>query len=338
MDFKEFKRLYLAYPKFDKNSGYMRFYHAFSRVNDKFNAMNITMEEYQAYITKFIPELTEYHANRKRLTEDLQNKDSKYFAEIPQEQKLNYLEAFIEGKRKDDEWKDLAQNKNLVHNLQSCLYRIKPSDEQIKEERYLMKRFMNFLVFSGFKEKLKDNDGDVLFAQWDHLAKEEKKNTIEHFIYCYEQIYGIDKIQELKFVETMKKGQKGSYYENDNTISLSVDVLEKDAAPIAVFSTLFHELTHARQAKLYCENPEEYRIFNPSFHFIKEPLLQYNNEVNGHDFYELSSREMNAYFFEYEFENMMVDEIWEGKIRNKAPLGSSERCAAITNYYRREGR
>lgn len=338
MEFEEFKRMYLAYPHLDKKSGCIRFHHASDRVNSKFNSMDITGEEYKSYLKKFIPELSEYHANRKRLTENLKSKDSTYFAEIPQEQKLDYLEAFIEGKREDDEWKALSLNKKLINNLQVCLYGLKPTNEQIKQERYLMRRFMNLLVFSGFKEKLKDNDGEVLFSRWGNLSIEEKKNAIISFVRCYEQIYGIDKIKELKFVETMKKGQVGAYVDNKKSISLSAELLEKDINPISVFSVLCHELTHARQAKLYDENPEEYRIFNPSFHFIKEPLLQYSNKFNEHTFYELSPNEMNAYFFEYEFENMMVDEIWEGKIRNKDPFKGSERCAAITGYYRNCGR
>ena len=270
-------------------------------------------------------------SNRKKLTDDLRTKDSTYFAEISHEQKLDYLEAIAEQNWQGENIKELYENKTFTNNLKACLFGVKPSDDMLKEERYKIGRFINFLKFSGIKEKIVDG-GQGLGEKWQSLGEDEKIGVVNDFVRAYTRIYGIDDVNEIVFRDGKEMTYSCCYREREKKIFMDRNMLSGDRIESQfLFPVLFHELTHHQQACLWCNDSEKYRIFNPLFNKFKASTYLYNRKDND-EIYSLMPTEMHAYWSQREFEQKASEELFNNKSLRRKNL-DVPMYAALLAYY-----
>ena len=312
MDYKEFEKIryYLSFFPSDTNQKVV------FCVN-KNDSRGISEKERQACQNKYgdmsytdfkkqydyyLPEANQRKYKRELLINEFKSLKTGDFADIPLKNKLNYLDAFSTDMRDQNEWhKDYE---GAYDNLVACLWSIRPSDEFLAEERKKINHFMNSLDAINM---------NIVWNTLDLLDPKLQQRGIQIFLDIYSQAYKIDRIP-VKYYIPKDSSEERDGFTTPGKWEINIRKDKKWAVPLDIIGISFHESTHLRQDKIYEENHEQYRIFNPDYGRIRNVTRIVYGAQKAEQIYELDPRESHAYYVERIFREMANDRIYKGRL------------------------
>lgn len=246
---------------------------------------------------------------RERRLKKFKNYKPSDFADMPMEQKIQYIDAIANTNKSKEE---LGEYLSVTYkNLMACLFSIQPSKQLLLEEQRDLNHFMNVLIGSSLDKAIKEVDKRTL---------KQRKQDLQDFTHLFCKTYKISE-PELRFEEKEMIGQfhaTGTIY-NDGRFEVKgiIDINEQllqDSTDDKwkVFGILFHELMHARQFRWEFSLDEKHSPFTKICKFTNDftHYKAFNWEI-----YRLQPKEGHAYYMQWKFNEQCNERIFKGNAK-----------------------
>lgn len=260
----------------------------------------------------WLPFCEKQKAVRERRLKKFRKHKPSDFADMPLEQKIQYIDAIAKNPKSKEEWNEYFYKAH--ENLRACLFSIQPSKQFLLEEQRDLNHFMNAIIGAGLDKAIKEAE---------KRTPGQRKKDLEDFARLFCNVYKLPE-PELRFEESEMSGQfcpsvslwDDGTFETKGIISINEQLLQDSTDDKwKNFGILFHELMHARQFRWEFSLDEKHSPFTKVCDFTNDLTLDqgFNLEI-----YRLQPKEGHAYYMQWKFDEQCNERIFGGKIKQKA--------------------
>lgn len=276
-------------------------------INDN-KLQNLDFENFQALYKQFLPLYRARKDLKQRKIEQFSSLTPQKVADLPIEQKVEYMEALFPINQNIGELTETC--KKNEQNIKSCLFSMDFPQDFWESEIKSATRYADLISQQpDITEKMKN---------WQNTTLQEKKDTITKAAKVFNYVYGTNiqidfftneqkkaKIKEQNFDENTHINaayyKKGKLYFNEDRLQSSDNYF-----PISV---LFHEGTHLRQDTQTFDNQLVNRILNCNTESVAvyEDMAKSKETNDYKDLYAMLPSEKHAHALQMHVENELME-------------------------------
>ena len=286
-----------------------------SQILKKYNMENLTPQSFSEIYKAHNPLYTARKKMKQKRADEFSTLTTKQVAELPMEEKLNYMEALFPPRQVLPDF--LAVCEKNEQNIKACLYNMDFPKSFWDKEKQLAERFVSLIAGSPkIVEGIKD---------WENTSLEEKKEVIFETQKVYEYVYGI--APDVKFFTQEEERAKNialgidenamisAAYASKGVVYFNLDQLQGSDNFYAV-STFFHEATHCRQGNTDFGDEIVNRIFYSDISNVTtyESVAKAQMSDDFRDLYTMSPSETHAYGIQQYMENALIEKTGINKV------------------------
>lgn len=272
---------------------------------------NLSINAFQAIVQQYHPLYKVRKKLQQQKIEQFSTLTTQQVADLPLEQKLEYVELLFPSQQTKDELMSVCQKNE--ENLRACLFNMDFPKSFWDNEKKAADRFVSLIAGQPeITDKIKN---------WQDTSLDDKKQMIQQVGKVFKHVYGAT--PEVAFFtpedERAKRRTLGlnedapinaAYYQNGK-IHFNEERLQ-NSDNFFVVSVLFHEGTHLRQHLNNFDNPLVKRIFDSNLTNIN----LYENEINNRerDLYTMQPSEIHAHGLQEYVEQQITEKTGIDKV------------------------
>lgn len=269
---------------------------------------NLMLTDFQALVTSLQPLYQARQKLKKQKAEKISGMTPQQVADLPLEQKLDYLEVLFPGTLTKEQLMEVCKKNEA--NIKACLYNMPFPKSFWDNEKKSADRFVSLIANQPeITEKVKN---------WQDTTLEEKKLVITQAGQVFKYVYGVS--PDIAFFtpeqEKAKKRAQGlnedahvnAAYFSNGQIHFNEERLQNSDNFFAI-SVLFHEGTHLRQSCVSFDDDLVDRIFDchTSFTNIYEDELNNKETADYKDLYAMQPDEVHAHRLQNYVEQQLTE-------------------------------
>ena len=276
---------------------------------------NLSLSDFQALVAKY----HHFYLVRKNLKqqkiEQFSGLTTQQVANLPLEQKLEYMELLFPSTQTKDELMDVCQKNG--ENIKACLFNMNFPQSFWNNEKKSADRFVSLIAN---RPEITDR-----MKNWQDTSLDDKKHMIQQVKEVFEYVYGAAP-EVVFFTPEQEKARRrdlglnedapiNAAYFSNGKIHFNEERLQSSDNFFAV-SVLFHEGTHFRQHLNDFDDPLVRRIFDSNLTNINV----YEDEVNNkdaksyRDLYTMQPSETHAYGLQEYVEQQITEKTGIDKV------------------------